>query len=195
MGWDDAGHVDRLGPESICTEFFCVVIPVWPRPRSRYVGRTVEGERCALEIPRDARSVALGLVRTPLWLAAVILGSPAVLAPERWLGLLPYALVLAALAAWLTFGAGRLSTRERTRRSLLRSATGLGAPPELLPAELRAELAAGLVDRWDREYGMDWCAAIQRGVASPVLVAIAEYHQRAALVDRAWSNLTDLGGN
>jgi hypothetical protein len=42
---------------------------------------------------------------------------------------------------------------------------------------------------------MDWCAAIQRGVASAVLVAIAEYHQRAALVDRAWSNLTDLGGN
>lgn len=28
IGWDDAGTIDRVGPEAIVTSFWCVVVPV-----------------------------------------------------------------------------------------------------------------------------------------------------------------------
>ena len=195
IGWYDAGHVDRLGKESVATEFFHVVLPVWPRSTSTYHFVTPAGEDSEIYIPRDWRSVVLGLARTPLWLAALMLGMPGLIDFERWPILLPVALALAVVAGWITFGMGRLSRGERARRELLKRVSGIGAPPELLPDDMRHDLCEDIADRWFREFQIDWRDAIYAGVASEVLVALAEYHKAPQLLIRARTNLIDRGGN
>jgi hypothetical protein len=195
IGWYDAGHVDRLGREAIATEFFHVVIPIWPRRWSAYQFVTPAGERGELQIPQDRRSVVLGLTRTPAWLATVIVGMPVVVDPERWSVLLPFATALCTLAGLLTFAFGRLSEGERERRALLHRATGLGAPPELLPEAMLQDIRSELAEAWSREYQSDWRDAIHAGVASEVLVALADYHRAPQLLIRARTNLIDRGGN
>jgi hypothetical protein len=175
IGWDTAGTVERLDDEAIETRFFCVLIPVRPG-KSYYRFRTRSGDEAAIEIPRHRRSVLAGLSRTPLWLGALILTLPAVVMPARWLHLLPIGLGLAVLAAAVTFGLGRLGADERERRRLLQRVTGLGAPPELLPDGRREATAEDLADAWFDRHGEDWRDAIERGVASEQLVALAEYY-------------------
>jgi hypothetical protein len=195
IGWEDAGHVDRLGNESVATEFFHVVIPVWPRSTSLYKFVTPAGERGTMDIPRDGRSLVLGLARQPLWLAAMLLGLPPLFDYGRWGALLPFAIAITAIAAWLTFGAGRLSRDERRRREMLKRASGLGAPPELLPDDVRTSFCEDIADRWFREFHTDWRDAIYAGTASELLVALAEYHRAPQLLIRARTNLIDRGGN
>ena len=189
LGWDSAGRVERLGPESIATRFFCVVVPVHP-------GRTFyEHERGRFEIPRHRTSVVLGYLRTPMWLAATILTAGGVFAFERWAALLPVGGACALVAALLTFVLGRLGPEERDRRELLRRVMGLGAPPELLPPTMCEELRAALADTWFHTHHIDWRDAIARGDASEMLVALAEYHGAATLVTRARTNLIASAGN
>lgn len=195
IGWSEAGHVERLGKESIATEFFHAVIPVWPRPTSIYRFVTLAGEEAALDIPRDRRSVVLGLLRTPLWLATLLFGLPPLFDFARWNALLPLAIALAIAALWTTFVEGRLPRAERERRELLRRVSGLGAPPELLPDSMREDICEELADKWFRELHTDWRDAIYAGVASEVLVALAEYHRSPQLLIRARTNLIDRGGN
>jgi hypothetical protein len=195
IGWDDAGHVDRLGNESVATEFFHAVIPVWPSRTSIYKLVTPAGEETELQIPRDRRSVLLGLLRTPSWIAAMIVGLPPLFDYARWAYLLPFGLAIAAIAAWLTFVAGRLHHHERARRELLKRVSGMGVPPELLPEAMRTDLCEEIADRWFREFQTDWRDAIYAGVASEILVALAEYHRAPQLLIRARTNLIDRGGN
>lgn len=195
IGWNDAGHVDRLGPESLATDFFYVVIPVWPANTSKYKFVTPSGERATVLVPRDRRSVVLGLIRTPLALVTTVLVTPIVIDWSRWGWLWPVAVAAMGAAAWAMWGAGRLPRAEFERRALLRRVSGVGIPPEWLADEVREGLGDDLAERWIREFGSDWRTAIHAGVASEVLVALAEYAREPQLMIRARTNLIDRGGN
>lgn len=188
FGNDEAGAVDRCGDEAIVTEFWCVVVPVQPL-RSYYRSRDEHGEPTATPIALNRRSVIAGYLRTTLCLATVIVAAPVLAAPDRWLALWPAALALATAAAWFVFGYGRLDHAERERRELLRRVVGCGAPPELLAPATRALIRDALAERWDA-HAQSWPEAIMAGVADEALVALAEYHARPALAERARLNLT-----
>jgi hypothetical protein len=192
MSWSPAGYVDRLADEAIATPFFHVVIPIWPHACSRYYLRGEDGLTW-FEIPRDRRSVILGLVRTPLWLAATIFGAGAI-GTLRW-ELIAACGVVAAIASVLTFVSGRLSTLERDRRALLQRTTGLGAPPEILPASMRTAQLDRLADAWFATRDTPWQDSIELGVPDEMLIAIAEYDQNRRLLARAHRNVIDAEGN
>jgi len=193
IGWGDAGAIERVGPEAIVTSFWCVVVPV-RAGNSFYRFRTRDGSEARFEIPRQRRSVVLGYVRTPLWFSATILAAPVVFAGRAW-SLLPIVAALAGIAAVLTFVVGRLPPGERERRELLRRVSGIGAPPELMPAPMLDEIREGLADAWYRAEHRDWRDAIVAGTASEVLVALADYFQVPRLLARARANLIDAEGN
>lgn len=188
---DDYGVIEQLESEAIVTSFYQVLIPIWPE-HSAYVIRSADGSERRIRIPLQRRSVVLGYLRVQTWLAALLLGAPALLAPERWLGLLPLAIVCGMLAATLTFVAGRLGEAEQLRRSLLRRVVGFGAPPELLSEALRAEVCANLELMWNTKAPrVRWADAIEVGEASEILVALAEYHQDAELLALAHANFSN----
>ena len=193
IGWDDAGAIERVGPEAIVTSFWCVVVPV-RAGNSFYRFRTRDGIEARFEIPRQRRSVVLGYVRTPLWFSAAILAAPVVFAGRSW-SLVPIVAALAGIAAVLTFLVGRLPPGERERRELLRRVSGIGAPPQLMPALMLDEIREGLADAWYRAEHTDWRDAIRAGMASEVLVALADYYQVPRLLARARANLINLEGN
>jgi hypothetical protein len=193
IGWDDAGAIEQVGPEAIVTSFWCVVVPV-RAGNSFYRFRTRDGIEARFEIPRQRRSVVLGYVRTPLWFSATILAAPVVFAGQWW-SLVPIVAALAGIAAVLTFIVGRLSPGERERRELLRRVSGIGAPPELMPAPMLHEIREGLADAWHRAEHHDWRDAILVGTASEILVALADYYQVPRLIARARANLINAEGN
>jgi len=191
--WDDAGAIEQVGPEAIVTSFWWVVVPVWAG-NSFYRFRTRDGIEARFEIARQRRSVVLGYLRTPLWVSATILAAPVVFA-GRWWWLVPIVAALAAIAAVLTFVVGRLSPGERERRELLRRVSGIGAPPELMPALMLHEIREDLADAWHRAEHGDWRDAILVGTASEILVALADYFQAPRLIARARENLINAEGN
>jgi len=192
---EDYGAIDRLESEAIVTEFFTFGLPVWPS-RTVYVSTDVDGDERRIPIPLDRRSVVLGYLRLPTWMAALILAAPGIADVARWGHLLVIGAVLAVLAAYLQFVAGRISPAEADRRSLLRRVAGIGAPPELLPVAMAAEIRERLADEWYVVHRLGWREAIERGLASEELVALADYHRDPQLVDLAHANLaSDLRWN
>lgn len=188
---DDYGVVDRLESESIVTSFYRVILPVWPE-YSAYVIQLADGGERRIPIPLQARSVVLGYLRAPLWFAGMVLLLPAVFLHEVWLWLLAPALVLLALAAVMTFVAGKLDENEVLRRQLLRRVVGFGAPPELLSPALRLEIRGDLELMWNtRCPHTRWADAIANGDPSELLVALAEYEQDADLLEMARANFTN----
>jgi hypothetical protein len=186
MASDDFGVIERSVDEAIVTRFYCIGLPLWPR-HSVYV-TTRDGAEQRIPIPLQRKSVVLGYLRKPLWFATVVLGSPAIADPSRWWWLIGPALVLAAAAAMLTFVAGRLAPSERERRALLRRIVGVGAPPELLPPQLRAALRHEVESAWQRQSHIPWQQAIEHGEASEILIVIAEYKAMPALISLARAN-------
>jgi len=183
---DDFGVIERSVGESIVTRFYSLGLPLWPR-HSVYV-TTRDGAEQRIPIPLQRKSVVLGYLRRPLWFAAIVLGSPVVAVPSRWWWLAGPALAIAAIAAVLTFVAGRLAPSERERRALLRRIVGVGAPPELLPPQLRAALRHEAELAWRHHSSVPWQQAIERGEASEILIVIAEYRAAPALVEQARAN-------
>jgi hypothetical protein len=173
------GEVDRVDDERIVTDFFCVIVPVWPH-RSYYVHQ--RGDQVFAEhIPLHAPSVALGFARVTTWMAAWMCSLAVALAWARWGWLWPVSTGLCALAAALQFAVGRLGADEQERRRLLRRVVGIGAPPEILPRPLVEATRAALEGRWHDDHHGSWLDAIARGDASELLAAIADYHGREDL--------------
>jgi hypothetical protein len=185
IGWDDFGAIERADGESVVTRFWSIVIPLWPG-HSVYVTREQR-----IKIALQRRSVVLGYLRAPVWLAALVLAVPGVVDFARWGHFLVLGAVLAALAALSQFAAGRLGAAERERRALLRRVVGFGAPPELLPPAMLAHLQFDLEQRWAAHSRLHWPDAITGGTASELLVALADYHQREDLLAIARGNLDD----
>lgn len=187
---DDFGVIERVVDESIVTRFYCLGLPLWPR-HSVYVTKR-DGAEQRIPIPLQRKSVVLGYLRKPLWFAAVVLGAPAIAAPARWWWLGGPTLVLVTIAAVLTFVAGRLAPGERERRALLRRIVGIGAPPELLPPQLRAALRHEAEAAWRSCSDVPWQQAIARGEASEILIVLAEYDAEPELIERARASFDQL---
>jgi hypothetical protein len=185
---EDYGAVDKLESEAIVTEFFTIVLPIWPA-RSVYVYKTTDGEERRVQIPLDRRSVALGYARFLTWMTALLFAAPALFDFTRFRHLLPLAIALVACASVVTFVLGRLDPAEADRRALLRRVAGIGAPPELLPFPFRVEMCEQLADRWYTENRLGWREAIDRGMGHELLVALAEYHCEPLLVIAARRNI------
>ena len=185
---EDYGAIDRLDSESIVTEFFTIVFPIWPS-RTVYLYKSTEGEERRVQIPLDRRSVALGYARFTTWMATLMLAAPALADFARWGYLLPFALGLVGLATVFTFVLGRLDPSEADRRALLRRVAGIGAPPDLLPLPFRIDMCEQLADTWYTEFRLGWREAIERGMGHELLVALAEYHCEPQLVLAARKNL------
>jgi hypothetical protein len=147
LAWDEFGVVERLDSEQIATRFFRVIIPVWPS-QSYYVTRTADGEEQRIKIALQLRSVILGYLRLPSWLAALFFAAPAIALPDIWGWMIVPAAVMTIIAALLTFVAGKLDEEEQWRRSLLRRVVGFGAPPEMLAEEMRDEVCTNLERMW-----------------------------------------------
>ncbi|MFN0250468.1 MAG: hypothetical protein ACKV2T_26545 [Kofleriaceae bacterium] len=187
---DDFGVVDELESEAIVTSFYKAGLPLWPES-SAYVIREKDGSERRIKIPLQTRSVVLGYLRAPLWILGGILVVLAVILPARYIELLSWAASIAATASLLTFVAGRLPERELLRRSLLRRVVGFGAPPELLTEELRAEVCASLIVMWSARSSRRWFDAIEKGDASEILIALAEYHLDGPLLAQANENFAN----
>jgi hypothetical protein len=185
---DDYGVVDKLESESIVTSFYRIILPVWP-DHSAYVITARDGSQRRIVLPLQKKSVMLGYLRAPVWFLALVCLAPVVFATEAWTKLLIPGVALAALAAWFTFVAGRLPETERLRRQQLRRVVGFGAPPELLPDALCAEVRSHLHLMWDtRSPNTDWREAIDNGETSELLVVMAEYHRDPEVIAQAHAN-------
>lgn len=180
------GEVDRLGNESVRTDFVHVILPIWPRGSYYQVGDGDDAQVMALR-PHRA-SIALGIARPWLWMIATILAS-GTLFDERWRGLWPVTTGVIAIAAVATWVLGRLPPDEVIRRSILQRTIGHGAPPELLPPASVENVRVALTAAWGRHHELPWREAIARGVASDWLVALAEYHREPRLSAAARANL------
>ncbi|HEY4177687.1 MAG TPA: hypothetical protein VGM90_12665 [Kofleriaceae bacterium] len=189
---DDFGVVDKLGSdpgesESIVTSFYKAWLPIWPES-SAYIIRDPDGSERRIAIPLQRHSVILGYLRAPLWVLAFLIIAPALMVPERFLLLLAPGVMIATFAALSTFVAGKLPEEEMLRRSLLRRVVGFGAPPELLTDDLRAEVCTNLLVMWRARSKRKWVDAIERGEASEILIALAEYHLDGPLLMQARAN-------
>lgn len=192
LSWLRHGHhgvVERHDGEYVVTEFVDVIVPVWPR-RSYFVHQDDDGAEQWLEVPLHRTSVVAGLVRTTAWMVALGCGLGAIAGTRApwWTG--PVAVLAAALAAWATWRLGRLSADERELRALLRRVVGVGVPPALRPPKQAFAVREQLDAAWSGRSGRSWQDAVLDGVADELLVALALYHERYALADRARRNLT-----
>jgi len=129
------GRVEPIESECIETKFLVIGVPLVPL-ESIYLVDEVSRHGIVLEQVHGLSSVA-GYLRLFLFFAAAGFGVWGGIesAPAMW--------VLGAVCAgawlWSMIFLGRLSDREKAQRSALRLLTGIGAPPELLPADVRAE--------------------------------------------------------
>lgn len=182
------GEVEALDHESVQTKFFVLGVPLFPL--ESYYATSSDGHSLrGVVIDVHPTSVLAGYLRIGAGLAAFLCGLFAWFewrAHDPQWGLALTAGAAAVVWAWSLLWLGRLSPAEQARRRRLRAATGIGAPPELLTAGVRADLAASLERRWaEVTGGADWRARLKSGEATSaellVLWALAEYDRDAEL--------------
>ncbi|HWB38054.1 MAG TPA: hypothetical protein VHA75_18710 [Rugosimonospora sp.] len=188
------GTVDSVGPESIQTKFFVLGVPLVPMS-SHYVISESVGGITGFEIPLHGKSVGLGYLRVATWMVALVCGVFYFLDRREFGGVLPWFIGSAVLALVSTFFLGRLSKYEKFRRLLLRQITGVGAPPDLLPEDLRDGTAQKLRERWEKDNeGRAWDRTIEGGGGDVLLFAVAEYHLRPDLAKTVIDHMKGGGG-
>lgn len=186
------GRVEALENESVQTKFFVLGVPMFP-VASFYATSEHANGVTGFEIPVHGTSVLAGYLRFGSFAAGAIAGLFAWIEhrsydPQHGL----FALTAICTLVWIAsmFLLGRLSETEKARRLRLRRATGLGAPPELLPVEVRSEIETKLQRAWDRiGEGLDWKERLRSGRAladeAPLLYALAEYDGDRELIEHA----------
>lgn len=199
IGTRHLGAVDRVDHECIKTRFWGVVVPLVPLG-SVYVLNAQLPSIDGLEVPLHWRSVLAAYMRT-LALVALLAAGAALLEtwdPQWWGAFIGAALVLAA--AHLAIG--RLSSDEKHRRRLLRYATGIGAPPELMRHAMRRQVLRSLQARWRQRFPeQPWtCRAEASDIAEDELVllhALAELCHQPLLareLRKRWRSSTPRAG-
>jgi hypothetical protein len=191
------GRVEALDNESVQTKFFVLGIPLIPLTSYYATAETVNGVQ-GFEIHVHGTSVLAGYLRMGTLIVAVICGIFGWIEHSSYdpqYGLFGVAALATVAWALSMFLVGRLSDAERTRRTRLRQATGLGAPPELLPVDVRDEIERKLELRWQHlGEGQDWKARLRSGSARsselPTLFALAEYAADAELAAIAARQMT-----
>jgi hypothetical protein len=185
------GKVDAIGHESVQTKFLIIGLPLVPLSSSYVLEERVNGVR-GFEIPVHGKSVLFGYLRMYAWIGALLCGVFALIERHDPEGLWVWCGILGAVAAVTTFALGGLSKHEKLRRSLLLLTTGVGAPPDMLPADVRGSIGTKLNLAWEKENeGKPWRAAVEGGAAEPVLFALAEYEGDRGLAEAVLSRLGD----
>jgi hypothetical protein len=185
------GRVEAVGREAIATKFFILGVPLFPIASFYFVD---EPARRGFEIPIHTKSVILGYARVGLGLAALIWGVVAWLTKHYAQGheVLIGPAIVTVVAAYLTFGVGRISKAELPKRLMLKAVTGLAASPDLLPKNTCDELLADLEKQWMEQGGeKPWRKAVEAPVLEhgPLLFALATYHRDAPLAQRIWERM------
>lgn len=177
------GRVDAVDGEAVATKFFMLGIPVVPLASYYFtepmgLGAFLAGGK-GFEIPTNAKSVLAGYARFGLFTAAAVFSATSF--DERF-DLMELATVAPLWILWLLsqFVLGRLSSKERLRRRLLRAGTGVGAPPQWMGLSQASKVKEQLEQRWyKRSRSADWRGAVSSGAvpqgAEAVLYSLCEY--------------------
>ncbi len=183
------GKVEEFGNESVQTKFFVLGLPLVPMS-SHYVVAEEDNGIEGFEIPLHAKSVLLGYLRIFGWIGALLAGVFAYLEHRHATALFIACAVLSTVALWTTFFVGGLSKREILRRMMLKSVTGVGAPPEFLPSDMVANTSDRLLGVWqDQHAGKDWTVATEASGFDPLLFALAEFQMRPDLASRVLAQM------
>ncbi|MBS1121157.1 MAG: hypothetical protein H6Q90_3385 [Deltaproteobacteria bacterium] len=183
------GTVDSVQGESIQTKFFVLGVPLIPMS-SHYVLSESAGGITGFEIPLNGKSVGLGYLRIASWIVALLCGVFYFIDRRRPGSLFGWMVAFSAIATISTFVLGRLSKAEQLRRGLLKSITGVGAPPSLLPRDVCEETANRLRSAWEADNeGRAWDRDVEAGKADVLLFAVAEYHHRPDLAQQVLAQL------
>ena len=135
------GTVDRVGEQSVQTKFFMIGVPLIPLESFYVLQEQLNGVN-GFSIPLNGKSVLMAYARWGSFVGAIIAGISAMVT-QRWdrsaADFVPLALLAAAWVyfSFLTTSPGK---RERARRSVLKSLTGLACPPSLLPPHIAHEV-------------------------------------------------------
>lgn len=185
IGTMHLGDVDSLGSEHVTTKFFVFGALMIPLGSIYMIGP----ER-GFDIPLQLRSVGLGYLRITSWMMALIVGLLHFTGAHASGAMLAWTVVAAVIAVVSTFVLGRLSGPERRRRAILAAVTGLGAPPEWVPENLRSATQHSLEDAWAKGGdGRSWETAIAAGADDPALFVLAEYGGRRDLAAAVLANM------
>ena len=183
------GTVDQVDDESIQTKFFMLGVPLIPL-ESFFVlrdrGNGVDGFPIALH----GKSVAMAYLRWGAFIAAVIAGVSAAVTPSYRRGPGSFVLAGCLIAAWVvfTFFLGRPNAAARARRMVFKAATGVSAPPDLLPADLAQRIYESL------QKNPLHANAAWRFVSSSYQAHLEHSDQARAAAEAAWLELSGGAG-
>ena len=185
------GTVDRVGEQSVQTKFFMIGVPLIPM-ESYYVLREEVGGVNGFSIPLNSKSVLLAYARWGSFIAAVIAGVMAMATSSYHREAADFLPAIVFASAWLyfTFFTASPSRRERARRSVLRSVTGLAAPPALLPPHIADEVLKKLeaMPAGSSDLALEFATSLYRSV----LLSDTGAAERA---EAAWAKLENAPGS
>jgi hypothetical protein len=178
------GRVGAVDGEAVATKFFMLGVPVVPLASYYFtepmgLGALLAGGK-GFEIPTNATSVFAGYARVGLFMVAALL-SVTSFDDERF-DLMELATVAPLWMLWLLsqFVLGRLSSKEKLRRRLLRAGTGVGAPPQWMGLSQASKVKEQLEQRWyKRSRSSNWRGVVSSGAvpqgSEAVLYSLCEY--------------------
>lgn len=178
------GTVDQVGEESIQTKFFMIGVPLIPL-ESFFVLRDRGNGVDGFPIPLNGKSVLLAYLRWGAFIGAVIAGIMAAVTPSYRREPTEFIGVAVLSVAWvvLTFFAGKPNKASLARRLIFKAATGISAPPDLLPSHLASEIHQSLQNNPMQD------SAAWRFVSSSYQARLENSEQARAAAEAAWAQL------
>jgi hypothetical protein len=198
IGIMSIGKVDAINKESIQTNFFVLVMPLFPIESFYCLGNTPQGN-LGFRIPLHLKSIVLDYLR---WWASIVSLTLIFLAFAAEQYLLLIAGIIGMILFLSTFWVGRLSKKEIIRRQILVNIVGIGADPSILPKEMIQETMAKLEEAW-RQANIGTLRENWRNVSSlssmeknlyPLLYCLAMYAGEKQLAERSWHNIESMVG-
>lgn len=184
IGTVSLGRVDAVDGEAVATKFLMVGMPIIPLSSHYFttpmgIGTVVFGGS-SFAIRTNAKSVFAGYARMYIfWVAIVLL---AFLYDNSELDRNEMMVVGPVWLLWFLslFVLGRVSSKEKLRRRLLRAATGVGVRAKwLLDPNRVLTVRRQLEQRWTSQTGTsDWRASLSHGARSgteALLYSLCEY--------------------
>jgi len=158
------GTCDRVGEQSVQTKFFMIGVPLVPLESYYVLQEQLNGVN-GFAIELSGKSVLLAYARWGSFIGAVIAGIHAMVTTHSWnrtaADFIPLALCTAAWA-YFTFFTASPGKRERARRSVLKSVTGLAALPSMLPPHIADEVFKKLEAQGSADPAIEFATQLYR---------------------------------
>jgi hypothetical protein len=196
IGVVSIGKVDAINKESIQTNFFVLVMPLFPIESFYSLGYSPEGN-LGFRIPLNLKSIVLGYLRWWFSIVSLTLIILAFAADQYFLLTLGIIGIILFLS---TFWFGRLSKKETKRRQILVDIVGIGADPNILPKDVIQKTITNLEEAW-RQANLGTFRENWRTVSSlnsteknlyPLLFCLALYAGEKQLAERTWQNIESI---